>query len=132
MATGPENRRIQAVSKLLHQSVYREKMHNPYRGGTPDMWYSGPRGDLWVEWKWTPKLPSNDATLVVPNLSELQKKWLLGREIERRNVYVVLGHKDGNVVMSIGAAVGGMSAGFCRAHSISNRATAHWIESICT
>lgn len=90
---GPENRLIQAVSKLIPSTVYREKMHNPYRGGTPDMWYSGRKGDLWVEWKWSSTQPK----LLRPALSELQKVWLRGRSAEGRTVAVVVGLPTGCV-----------------------------------
>ena len=76
--------------------IYREKMHNIYRGGTADMWYSGPQ-DLWVEWKWENKLPKK---LVKPDCSPLQKLWLNGRHVEGRNVCVILGSKDGCVVFT--------------------------------
>jgi hypothetical protein len=76
---GPENRLINAVKKELGSDVYSEKMHNAYRGGTPDVWYSGRGGDLWVEWKWIASVPKKGP--IVPNLSELQKQWL-GRRVD--------------------------------------------------
>ncbi len=94
---GPENRLIQAVSKLLPDTIYYEKMHNPYRGGTPDMWYSGPTADLWVEWKAQASMPRKGSKLV-PKLSELQKVWLRDRYKEGRNVAVAVGIPQGVVI----------------------------------
>ena len=94
---GPENRFIQRVHKKLSSEVYREKMHNPYRGGTPDVWYSGKGGDCWVEYKWLPRQPKRVPT---PALSELQKKWLRGRFLEGRDVMVVVGFPDGAYTFS--------------------------------
>ena len=88
---GPENTFIKNVNKLIPKEIYREKMHNPYRGGTPDMWYSGRTGDLWIEYKWLSTLPK----LVLPNLSELQKVWLRDRSSEGRSVAVVVGSPTG-------------------------------------
>lgn len=81
---GPENRFIHRVHKRLDKSVYREKMHNAYRGGTPDVWYSGKNGDCWIEYKWG-RL----------NLSPLQLKWLTDRDAEGRRCFVVVGTPKG-------------------------------------
>lgn len=72
-------------------------MHNAYRGGTPDVWYSGKNGDLWVEYKWAPKVPKSG--IIVPDLSPLQLKWLKGRFEEKRNVVVIVGYPDGCLIM---------------------------------
>lgn len=88
----PENRLIKKINDLLPADVYREKMANPWRGGTPDMWYSSKAGDLWIEWKWLPRKPKE---FVVPDLSALQRDWLDCRQAEGRNVAVFVGAPDG-------------------------------------
>lgn len=90
---GPENRFIKRVHARLPANIYHEKMHNVYRGGTPDVWYSGKGGDLWIEYKWAEK-PGKKP----PALSELQKRWLRDRHAEGRRVLVVLGHRAGALV----------------------------------
>lgn len=75
-------------------------MHNVFRGGTPDMFYSGVR-DMWIEWKWVPSLPKRGRTLIIPDLSALQTMWLNGRFWEGRNVNVVVGSKDGCIVFVV-------------------------------
>ncbi len=96
---GPENRFIQRVHKHLSKSVYREKMHNAYRGGTPDVWYSGPKGDLWIEYKWVAKLPKNK--LLRAALSALQLDWLVRRKAEGRRVYVAVGYPEGCCLLNL-------------------------------
>lgn len=95
--SGPENRFIAAVHRRLSPTVYREKMNNPYRGGTFDVWYSGKLGDMWIEYKWVPRLPK---ARLVPELSELQKKWGRGRYKEGRRLRVVVGSPTGAVVFN--------------------------------
>jgi hypothetical protein len=73
--------------------LYREKMSNPWRGGTFDYWYSGYKRDLWVEYKFLPKLPLRAA--LVPALSALQLEWGQGRRAEGRDVVVVVGTRNG-------------------------------------
>jgi len=100
--SGPENRFIQSLHKLLPPHVYRMKNHNPYCGGVPDCWYSGGKSDLWVEYKFiTP--PKRESTIIPlttgknPLLSALQQEWLRGRHSEGRNVGVIIGTPKGGV-----------------------------------
>jgi hypothetical protein len=91
----PETRYYSAVHKLLPSRLHREKMHNPYRGGTADVWYSGNADDLWVEYKWLAKLPVRAPICLERLLSPLQQQWLSGRYEEGRNVVVILATPTG-------------------------------------
>lgn len=91
----PETRFYTAVHKLLPRNLHREKMHNVYRGGTADVWYSGNADDLWVEYKWLAKLPRNALVRLDKLLSPLQQQWLTGRHEEGRNTVVILGTPEG-------------------------------------
>ncbi len=97
MAHKPESQFLNTVNRHLRSmSVYNEKMHNMWRGGTADMWYSGELADLWVEYKFIPRLPTR--ALIAPDLTPLQKRWLRARHEEGRNVRVIVGTKGGGVV----------------------------------
>ena len=96
MAKGPENRFILSIHRLLPQSIYTLKNHNEYNGGIADVWYSGPKADLWVEYKFV-KVPVRDTTVINLGLSELQKHWLQGRYDEGRNIAVIVGSQLGGV-----------------------------------
>lgn len=95
----PENRFIQSVNRKLPLKtvIHYEKMNNPYRRGTADSWYSGNKADMWIEWKYLPKLPKT----IDPQklLHPLQTAWLNGRHKEGRNVCVVIGCPDGGVIL---------------------------------
>ena len=95
MAT-PENTFIASVHRHLPVDLYHMKNHNQYNGGIPDVWYSGPAGDLWIEYKFI-AVPKRDDTNIIINLSELQKNWLRSRFSEGRKVAVVVGCKEGGV-----------------------------------
>lgn len=97
MSVKPENTFIASIHKYMHQT-YHEKMFNPYRSGTPDVWYSGSKSDLWIEYKFISKLPVK--VDIVLDLSELQKQWLKLRYYEGRNVAVICGCKKGGVVFT--------------------------------
>lgn len=96
MSRGPENTFIASVHKHLPESVYWMKNHNEYNGGIADVWYDGPCGDLWVEYKFI-VLPKRSTTLVPVDLSDLQAEWLRDRKFNGRNVAVVVGCKEGGV-----------------------------------
>jgi len=93
--TKPENRFIGSVHRLLPRT-YAEKMNNPWRAGTADVWYSGDRGDLWIEYKFIEKIPRSAE--ILPDLTPRQKRWLNNRLDEGRNVAVVLGTPTGGVI----------------------------------
>ena len=97
MAT-PENTFIGSVHRHLPAGIYSMKNHNQYNGGIPDVWYSGPTGDLWIEYKFI-VIPKRDDTPINVNLSELQKDWLAARHDEGRRVGVIVGSKNGGVWM---------------------------------
>lgn len=95
MSTKPETRFYQSIHRLLPKGLYFEKMHNPYRGGTPDVWYSGTLDDLWAEYKWLARAPARASVKVAPLLSPLQQKWIEERFTEGRNVVVIVGSPSG-------------------------------------
>jgi hypothetical protein len=95
VSTKPENTFIRSIHKKIPR-VYAEKMNNPWRAGTADVWYSGSRGDLWVEYKYIERIPRSKN--ILPDLTPRQKLWLNSRVDEGRNVAVVLGTPTGGVI----------------------------------
>lgn len=89
---------IKKVHKLLDPAVYRWKIADRFTGGIPDCWYSGPAGELWIEYKYVP----GPSQTIRANLSSLQSKWLRARMDEGRNVAVVVGLPGGAVLMTNG------------------------------
>jgi hypothetical protein len=93
----PENQFITGIHKYLPPTIYRMKNNNAYTAGIPDVWYSGTKADLWVEYKFVPRVPQRD--VVLPDLSLLQKYWLRERHHEGRNVAVIVGCPAGGVIL---------------------------------
>lgn len=98
----PENTFISSVHRHLPVSLYHMKNHNAYNGGIADVWYSS-KSDLWVEYKFLalPKRDKTEISLVMgktPMLSPLQQRWLKDRWSEGRNIYVIVGCKEGGVI----------------------------------
>jgi len=83
---------IQKVKRNLSNKVHKEKFSDKFKAGIPDCWYSGPKGDIWIEYKYSLH-PHRK-----PNLSRHQQQWLRKRHLEGRNVAVVVGSTNGAVI----------------------------------
>jgi len=70
------------------------KINDNFQGGVPDAFYLGDLDSLWVEYKYLPKLPKRDTTLVVPDVSELQYDWLADLQACGKNAWVAVGHPN--------------------------------------
>lgn len=128
MARKAETTFIGSIHKLLPLDVHREKMNNPYRSGTADVWYSGQR-DLWIEYKFLPSLPKRLDTPVTLDLSENQKIWLSKRHREGRHVAVICGCKSGGVIFEGLSWQTPLSAEAFAYRIISRAAIASWLLS---
>lgn len=95
----PENTFIDAIHRHLAPSLHREKMNNPYSSGTPDVWYSGVAGDLWLEYKFLPRVPQRGTVTPLKLLSPLQLRWLNERHTEGRTVGVCIGCPTGGLIL---------------------------------
>lgn len=127
MSRKPESTFIASVHRHLPPELHREKMCNPYSSGTADVWYSGNKADLWVEYKFIPKLPSRPGTLIVPELSALQADWLDGRHREGRKVALIVGCPEGGVVYCNGGWHAPLTCAGFRGQLRSRKDTADWI-----
>lgn len=92
----PEDRFLKAVNKLIPDDVYREKMFNPMRGGTPDMYYEATR-IKWVEFKYLKQTPIRKFT---PDLTKLQSRWLLRNFEKGHEPWVIVGCPGGGFVLT--------------------------------
>jgi len=98
----PETTFTAGVHKYLppgREDPYWMKNNNLYTSGIWDVWYSGDFQDLWVEYKFV-VLPKQGKTLITPGLSELQMDWGRKRCAEGRNLAVIVGCKEGGVIMT--------------------------------
>lgn len=126
MSTKPETTFIASIHKFLPKDLYRMKNNNPFTGGVPDCWYSGDSCDLWVEYKFIPRLPSRGN--VRPNLSALQLDWLNNRYREGRNVMVIVGTPEGGVIFRCEEWARDISAKEFNTRLVTRHALAQWIE----
>lgn len=125
MAQGPENSFIAGVHRHLKKKTHAEKMHNAYRRGIPDVYYSGVKGDIWVEYKFIAKIPSKANML--PDLSQPQLEWCEARYKEGRRVYVIVGTSTGGVIFRDLEWMSPMEPSEARRRLLSKKDIALWI-----
>jgi len=88
---------IKSVHRQLPRSTYKWKINDPYAGGVADAFYSDDGGVLFVEYKYVPKIPKRESTVIVPKLSPNQQLWLAERHNQQVPVAVVLGTPEGSI-----------------------------------
>ena len=91
---------IRSIHRKLPPSIYRWKINDNFEGGVADAYYSGNKGDLWVEYKYIKALPKRSATTIKTSLSQQQKLWLSRRSEEGRRVAVIIGSPMPYIIMS--------------------------------
>jgi hypothetical protein len=97
MPQKPETRAAKLVNNQLPNFVYYEKMHNVYRGGTPDFYYEGPSSILWAEYKHFSHYPRSWSVITNEErgLTRLQQNWLRRAHHNGHKTAVIAKHPAG-------------------------------------
>ena len=82
---------INKVHKKLSSDIYKWKINDAYHGGVPDVFYSGPGGHCFVEYKYKKELPKKHNTYIKFGVTAQQCAWLNARKDEGVPVFVALG-----------------------------------------
>ena len=85
---------ISKINKKLLPKIYKWKINDPYHGGVPDTYYSGPGALCFVEYKYKPKLPKKGSSMINFGLSSQQELWLNAQKAFGVPVFVVAGCED--------------------------------------
>ena len=89
---------INKIHKKLPKEIYKWKINDPYHGGVPDTFYSGPKGFAFFEYKYIQKLPKRGTSKIKVNLSAQQRAWLQRQYDYNMPVYYILGSPEGCIV----------------------------------
>ena len=82
---------INKIHKRLSSDIYKWKINDAYHGGVPDVFYSGPGGHCFVEYKYKKELPKKHKTFIKFGVTAQQCAWLNARKDEGVPVFVALG-----------------------------------------
>ena len=99
----PEANYIKRVHNQLNNSVYTQGMGLTATNGTPDNYYEGHNGILWVEYKYvqTPPRTLNLSTSTHPKLSKLQLRWLHRAAKNNVKTAVIMGTDSGGYIFTV-------------------------------
>lgn len=90
---------IKSVHRRLPPEIFKWKIHDTYTGGVPDVMYGGPSGILFAEYKYVPKLPIKDTTLIKTTLAPLQIAWLERMHTCQQRAIVVIGVENKHAII---------------------------------
>lgn len=77
-------------------------MGGTYTNGIADVYYDGPKSDLWVEYKFIERMPKKLDLLkptTKPTLSALQDHFLKRREDNGHLAWVIVGCQEGGIIL---------------------------------
>jgi hypothetical protein len=98
----PEANFIQRVHRKLAPKIYKQAMGLTASNGSPDYYYEGPHGAMWIEYKWYASKPGSiklATSKSSPKLSPLQLRWLNRAYLNNVEVYVVAGYPGGAFIL---------------------------------
>ncbi len=81
MSRNPEATLIASVNRLLSKAIFHQAMGSLFCNGTPDQYYEGPGGCVWVEYK-------KD---IHGKISALQQRWHDRAVRHKVNAWIVFG-----------------------------------------
>jgi len=90
-----ESSYITQVHKLIDPEILTWKINDSFTSGVADTYVSGPKNDIWIEYKLVRDNPKKHT----PKLSALQKQWLKAQYNRGRQVAVIVGVKGGKGVI---------------------------------
>lgn len=104
MAKKPEANFVNRIHRKLDvgPDFHKQAMGLTSMNGTPDYYYEGCSGVLWVEYKWYPQEPlcvDLHDTKIKPHLSKLQQRWLVRASRNGVSIAVVAGYPGGCVIL---------------------------------
>lgn len=89
---------VRSIHSKLPKSIYRWKINDSNQMGVADAFYSGPHGFVFVEYKYLPRLPTRNTTIINFGISPAQQLWLRGRHLDNIDIAVIVGSPQGVVV----------------------------------
>lgn len=123
---------IRALHKKLDKRVFIWKINDNYAGGVPDTFYrfkdpvEGQK-PLWVEYKYLKELPKRLTTVVKPDFSALQIKWLTEACISGEQAYGVVGVGKEVYILNVDELEQGLSCEQVKKRLISREEYLDWL-----
>lgn len=108
------------VHSKLSANIKAWKIRDDFQGGVPDAYYMHLKPDtdcpqpMFIEYKFLQKLPAKDSTVIKPDLSKLQIKWLediIKSKSAKARVVIgaKMGHTSKGIMLNLEEALLGIS-----------------------
>lgn len=123
---------IKSVHRRLPPELFKWKIHDTYTGGVPDVMYGGPAGILFVEYKYVPKLPVRESTLIKTTLAPLQINWLNRMVDCGQNAALIVGIEKHALIILGKDWTANISKRYYIEHQLTIPQLCTWIERQCT
>lgn len=123
-------KRIHRHMDAMDEPPYREKNHNVFHSGTPDVFYSGTKNDLWVEYKYVTTLKLVGGWIRT-SLSPRQSLWLRDRWAEGRNCRLIIGSFVGSIIIDGPEFKPEVLVEDLRNSALTEKQVAEWITEFC-
>ncbi len=123
---------IRALHKKLDKRVFTWKINDNFAGGVPDAFYrfkdpvEGQR-PLWIEYKYLKALPKRKTTIVKPDFSALQRKWLTEAHVSGEQAFGVVGVGKQVYIVEVSELEIGLPCNEVEGRLISREDCAKWI-----
>lgn len=122
---------IRYIHSKLDPKLIRWKIHDTFAGGVPDAFYLGPKGPLWVEYKYVKALPKRETTPISTCLTEGQKIWLNNLHECKQPCALIIGHEQRAVILVNGAWNNDVYRHRFILSTVSRIGVADWIKQQC-
>ena len=119
---------IKSVHRKLPPEIFKWKIHDTYTGGVPDVMYGGPSGILFAEYKYVPKLPARESTLIKTTLAPLQIQWLNRMVACGQSAVVIVGIEKHVLILLANNFTANITKRYYMEHSITIPELILWIQ----
>tara|TARA_R110000868_G_scaffold19020_1_gene82350 strand:- start:387 stop:842 length:456 start_codon:yes stop_codon:yes gene_type:complete len=85
---------INKVHKALPKEIYKWKIRDTYHGGVPDVYYSGTKGCIFIEYKYQKTIPLRPTSKIKTRTSQQQRHWLSTARMHNVPSFLVVGAND--------------------------------------
>jgi len=119
---------IKSVHRKLPPEIFKWKIHDTYTGGVPDVMYGGPSGILFAEYKYVPKLPARESTLIKTTLAPLQIQWLNRMVACGQSAAVIVGIEKRALILLANNFTANITKRYYMEHSIAIPELILWIQ----
>ena len=123
---------IKSIHRHLPNDLITWKINDQFAGGVPDAFYAGDKGLIFIEYKFRPKFPVKDTSLMGFGLKPQQINWLNSLKNKGISTAVVAGCQDLVIITANYFSLANITKGqFMGQTLLTRKDAAKWISDSC-